>query len=89
MKNKSEYRVEVNIYYCYGSIFSTHITADSKKALKAAMARMFIKEKSNSNVEVITFYGARKIAVTELKGLEKSHKLVSKVKNVYIKHQYE
>jgi len=89
MKNKPEYRVEVNIYYNHDSVYSSFLTANSKKELKAAMDRMLIKEKANPSVEVIRFYSARKISVTELKGLEISHKLVAKVKNTYIKHEYK
>ena len=89
MKNKPEYRVEMDIYYNHGGMYSTHITANSKKELKAAMDRTLIKEKSVPTVEVVTFYGARKTTVTEIKGLDKNHKLVNKVKNAYIKHQYK
>lgn len=89
MKNKPVYRVEVNVYYNHGSVYSSFLTANSKKELKAARDRMLINEKANPTVEVVRFYGARKITVTELKGLEVSHKLVAKVKNAYIKHEYK
>lgn len=89
MKIKPEYCVEVNVYYNHGSMYSTTLKAYSKRELKAEMDRTLIKEKSNPTVEVVRFYGARKTTITEIKGLELSHKLVAKVKNAYIKHLYK
>lgn len=65
IKQHITYRLEINVYYSFGSMFSTHLESDTEDNLNIKKAE-FIKEQKNKisngqpSVELITISGVIK-----------------------------
>ena len=91
MKTKIQWRCTAQVYFNFGSIYSTDITADTKEELIRKKRAFVLTERMRGNVEVISFTSFIETKTTIHEGTDtaEAYVAVDEIVNDYVSESFK